>query len=242
MRRADSAPLSAPPALASTGAAERSALLKAMWFGIFQLLGLVSGWVGSYYFIGGALANIGALNLGPTSSPSQVAAVLGPLFRSLSSIIPIVGVFQIVGVVALLMAFRQLKRVDGRFSLPATLAMVLLLGALLAIAGAIPLFDALPNLISQIPVTPGSAIPPGLASTIASLIFYFILVAAGGLLAFVGLIGGQILGLWRIGSKYGETILELGAVFAIIPFLNMVAPVLVIVGANQARNRLSTAV
>ena len=60
-----------------------------------------------------------------------------------------------------------------------------------------------------------------------------------GVLALVGTIGGQILGLWRVGSRYDSTIIKIGAIFVIIPLLNFVAPILILVGAAQARGSLS---
>jgi hypothetical protein len=48
-----------------------------------------------------------------------------------------------------------------------------------------------------------------------------------------------ILGLWRVGTRYDETIIKLGGIFSIIPILNIAAPVLVLVGAHSARNKLA---
>ena len=57
----------------------------------------------------------------------------------------------------------------------------------------------------------------------------------------VGVIGGQILGLWRVGSRYNETVIKVGAIFTIIPLLNIVAPILVLIGAYQVKGRLPAA-
>jgi hypothetical protein len=211
-----------------------------MWFGILQLATLVAGWVGGFLIAGVAFGGVTGLNLGPNPTPSQVSAALGPLFRNLLVLVPLVALVQIASVVILFMGFRNLKRADPRFSVPSTLTALLLVGGVVVISGAALLLSDLPNLISQVPSIQGSAITPGLATAIAGVIGYFVLIVIGGLLALVGLIGGQILGLWRAGSKYNETLLKLGAIFAIIPLLNIVAPILVIVGANQAKNRLPT--
>jgi hypothetical protein len=67
----------------------------------------------------------------------------------------------------------------------------------------------------------------------------FIVVGIGGLLILVGFVGGQILGLWRAGSRYDQIVIKLGAIFAVAPYLNIAAPVLVLVGSYQAKERLN---
>jgi hypothetical protein len=47
-----------------------------------------------------------------------------------------------------------------------------------------------------------------------------------------------MLGLWRVGTRYNETLLKVAAIFVILPLLNIVAPILVIVGAHGAKTRL----
>ena len=60
-----------------------------------------------------------------------------------------------------------------------------------------------------------------------------------GIQALVGTVGGQLLGLWRVGSRYNSTIIKVGAIFVIIPLLNFVAPILILIGAYQVRGSLS---
>ena len=212
---------------------ERSALLKVRWFGILQLVGIAAGWMG-VLFIGGSPGSLTAASLGHNPAPSQVSAALGPVFASLASLVPILAAVQVAAVLMLILALRQLKAVDGRFSVPSVLTMVLLVGALLTVSGAVPLFSLLPSLIAQT-TTSGTTVPTGLAGTAASLALYFFIMLIGGILALVGLIGGQVLGLWRLGSKYDEAILKAGAIFIVVPFLNIASPILIIVGTNRAR-------
>ena len=228
-----------PAAPTQTGPAEKSALQKLVWFGLLQLAGIATGWVVSFLYIGSVFGNFTAANLGQNPSPSQLSATLGPLYRSLAVLVPIVSVVQIAALLVLILALRQLKAVDARFSVPATLALVLLVGTVLAGLGGVPHFNAFPGLLSQAPPASGATAPAGFASAAFSVIVYFVLIAIGGMLALVGLIGGQILGLWRAGSKYDDMLLKLGAIFAIIPFLNAVAPILIIVGALQVKGRVS---
>lgn len=217
---------------------EVSALQKMLWFGVLQLAGIVAGWVVGFYVISTAFSGSTMFSLGQNATSAQTSAALGPVFRSVSMIFPIVSAVQIAALLMLTMSFWELKKVDGRFSLPSVLMLALIVGGVLAVAGFEPFFGSLTNILAQAP-TPSAPNPSAeLTPAIASLLFSLVLLGVGGLLALIGFFGGQMLGLWRAGSRYNETLLKLGAIFAVIPFLNLVAPVLVIVGANQVRNRL----
>jgi hypothetical protein len=218
----------------------KSGLHKVMLFGVLQLVGLALGWVGGLLFFLRAFSGFTTLTPGQTVTPSQASALLVPFFRDLSVLVFANAAIQVLGVIFLLLGLRELARLDSRFSAPYILTIVMLVGTLLVIVGAVPLFLDIPNLAAQLPSTTGVTPSPGFVSAIGLLIGYFALIAIGGIVTFIGFVGGQMLGLWRIGSKYNETLLKLGAIFWIIPFLDIVAPVLVIVGANQLANRLPT--
>lgn len=224
--------------ISAGGSRPRSGLRKVMLFGILQLVGLVFGWVAGLLFIVRALSGVTTLTPGQALTPSQASALLGPIFKDLSVLVPANVVIQVVGLVFLLLGFHELSKLDNRFSAPYVLTIVMLVGTLLVLVGAVPLFLDIPNLAAQLPSTTGEAPSPGLVSAIGSIIGFFVLIVIGCILTFIGFIGGQMLGLWRVGSKYDETLLKLGAIFAIVPLLNIVAPVLVIVGANQVTKRL----
>ena len=207
-----------------------------MLFGIMQLVSLVAGWAAALYLFGTVFATSAALNLPPNPTPDQVSAALGPLFQSLSYIVPLAGLIQLVGLVILTMAFRAMGKFDRpRFSTPSTLMILMTIGLVISVVGVVPLVNSVPNIISQ---TANGTASSAYSSVFTSFILEALLVGLGGLLALIGLIGGQILGIWRVGSRYDETLLKLGAVFVIIPLLNIVAPILVIVGANQAKGKV----
>jgi len=177
------------------------------------------------------------MNLGPNPTPADVAKALGPLFQAITLIIPISAVISLVGMLLLTLGFRGLSRVDARFSLPSMFMIVMIIGFILAVVGVIPLVNDIPNLIAQAPTTPGA--PSSAFTTLLStLIFSIALIGLGGLLSLIGLIGGIILGLWRVGSKYDETVVKIGAIFIIIPLLDIIAPILILVGVSGVRGRL----
>ena len=66
------------------------------------------------------------------------------------------------------------------------------------------------------------------------------LLVIGGILAIVGLIGGEILGLWRVGTRYDSTIIKVGAIFVIVPLLNYVGPILLLIGSLEAKKKVGS--
>jgi hypothetical protein len=217
---------------------EKSGLNKVMWFGIIQIVSLVAGWVVSFLVFGTIFASTANLNLPQNPTPQQVSTALGPLFQSFAYLIPALILIGIVGTVMLMLGFRDLAKVDGsRFSLPWKLTLILIIGVAIVAAGVVTLFDDIPNIIAQAPT--GSGTPSAAFAAAISTILVAALVAfLGGILALIGVIGGEILGLWRVGSRYNESIFKIGAIFLIIPLLNIVAPILILVGAYQVKGRL----
>jgi hypothetical protein len=231
-----------PPVEMSQGSSafeERSALTKVMWYGVLGIVGLVGGWVVTFLIFGAISISATTLNLPPNATSSQVGAALGPIFRNLSLLVPSIMVIGLAGDVLLTMGFRDLTKVDNsKFSLPWKFMIVLIIGAVLAACGLILLFNGIPNIIAQAPT--GSGTPSAaFFSAISSLLFAALAIAIGGIMTIVGTIGGKILGLWRVGSRYNSTILKVGGIFVIIPLLDFVAPILILIGTYQARGRLS---
>lgn len=221
--------------------AEAAGLSKVMWFGIIQIVGIGVGWVISYYLFGTVFTSVSSLGLGPNPTPAQVSAALGPMFQTMTLILPVTIAAELVGLVILTWGLRDLAKVDrDRFSIPSIFMVIMVIGVVVVAAGAIPLLNSIPQIIAQVPTTPPSGtLPPAFAGMIASLFGDIALVVVGGLLALIGVIGGQILGLWRVGARYNETLVKVAAIFSIIPLLNVVAPILVLVGVHEARSRLA---
>ena len=223
----------------STSPLEKSALAKVMLYGVLGIVGIVGGWAITFFIFGAIFVSAANLNLPPNPTPAQVGAALGPVFQNLSLLLPAILAIALVGDALLTMALRDLAKVDNsKFSLPWKFMIVLIIGVALLAGGLIPVFNQIPNIIAQAPTGPGA---PSAAffSAISTLIFAAVLAVIGGIMALIGTIGGQILGLWRVGSKYDETIIKVGAIFVIIPLLNFVAPLLILIGAYQVRGRLS---
>lgn len=227
------------PAPQGQSSEEASALTRIGWFGIISLMGMVASWVIGFYVFG-TLVNTSAIAaLGPSPTPAQVSGVLGPMFQGMTILIPVSITIEIVGMAFLTLGFMGLKRVDSaRFSIPSIMMIILIVGMLIAAAGIIPLFSGIPAIMAQVPSTPTATPSTGLVAALGSVILFAIVAVIGGLLALIGLIGGLILGLWRAGSRYGEPLFKIGAIFVIIPLLDIAAPILILVAARQARGRL----
>ncbi|MDG6957217.1 MAG: DUF973 family protein [Nitrososphaerota archaeon] len=231
-------PPSVPAAPQSADGREVSALVMMLWFGVLQLAGLVAGWAASLYLFGGAFSSFTAFPQVRNATSVQTAAALGPAIRSMTLVLPVTGAVEIIALAILAIGFWGLRRVDRTFSVPSILTIVMVVGGGLAVAGGVGFFGSVSNIITQAPTASASLSSAEFSSAVASLFIAFFMLAIGGLLTLIGFIGGELLGLWRAGSRYNETLLKLGAIFTIIPFLNLAAPVLIIVGASQARSRL----
>jgi hypothetical protein len=64
-------------------------------------------------------------------------------------------------------------------------------------------------------------------------------VALGGVIAvaaialFVGYIG-LLVGIWRLGTRYGEWMFKVGALFLIFPFLNVAGTIFILIAARES--------
>ena len=139
-------------------------------------------------------------------------------------IVALIGI--IIGFISILLyraAFRDLREVDGRrFGTPYTFTTVLLVGfavlilALLLVLGGV------------------------VALSLSLVLFGAVLVIIAAILLLLGDVVGIILGLWRVGVRYNNTLIKVGAIFYIIPYLDVLAPVLVFIGANSVEKKLET--
>jgi len=210
-----------------------------MWFGVIQVAGFAVGWAIWFWWLGSLFSTPARLGLGPTSTPAQVRAALDPFLRNVATLASVGVVVGFVSLGILTLALRELARVDrNRFGLPSTLMVVMIVGVAIVAVSFIPFLNAILNAVAQLPASPGSGFNPAFATQFAAIFLPLIFVAAGAIITIVGLIGGMILGLWRVGTRYDQTVIKLGAIFTVIPLLNIAAPVLVLVGAHEARNRL----
>jgi hypothetical protein len=210
-----------------------------MWFGILQLGGEVLGWSLFVYLFTSSSFFTPFVNLPTNATSTQVAAAMRPLFQSLALYATFAVVIGLAGAVTLTLGLREFSKVDKqRFSIPSTLILLLLVSTGITALGIFPLLNSIPDIVALAPSVSGTSPSSSFFSAISSLAVYFLLLALAGILGLIGVIGGEILGLWRVGSRYDETLLKLGGIFTIIPLLNIVAPFLILIGAYQVTGRL----
>ncbi|MBX8633936.1 MAG: DUF973 family protein [Thermoplasmata archaeon] len=111
-------------------------------------------------------------------------------------------------------AFSILSGTDSRFTTPAKLVMLMIIGVIAA-AGVV-LFSAVPGLFN----TPG-----GLILLIAMLLVLVVFL----LLGLIGL----LLGIWRLGTRYRDDGFKVAAVMYLIPFLSVVGAILVYASSSS---------
>jgi len=216
--------------------AESAALSRITWYAIIQIAGVAGGVVTYLLFLPGFFSRF-PITSGGTASASDVASWLQGLLSYLVVVIVVLFAIGLIAVFLLLSAFRRLSRLDSpNFSTPATLTILLLVGIVVAGIGLIPLFWMLSALLSNIVQNPTTYTLAG--GQVADLDAAVALVAIGGILSIIGVIGGEILGLWRVGTRYDSTLIKVAAIFIIIPYLNWVGPILLLVGALEAKNKL----
>jgi hypothetical protein len=154
------------------------------------------------------------------------------------AILGVDGALGIAEIVLIRTGFRRLVDVDRTFSTPAGLALAALVGVVLALLGAglliRALYDAVQCAGSGNPITTsclfGSAFWGGIA-----------LVGVGAIIALVGYIG-ILIGIWRLGTRYNDSLFKVGAILLIFPYVNLVGSILILVGARGALGRLPAAV
>ncbi|MCL4451027.1 MAG: DUF973 family protein [Candidatus Thermoplasmatota archaeon] len=162
-----------------------------------------------------------------------IAAVEGALLSGFSSGSPLSGfstliavalVGVIIGLASILLyrsGFGILRQVDARkFGTPYTFSTVFLVGFVFLILGLIIFLVAIPFL--------------SLSLLVVGDVFLILSV----ILLLLGDIIGIVLGLWRVGERYNSTAIKVGAIFFIIPYLDVIAPILVFIGANSAQKSM----
>ena len=220
------APISRTPLSANP---EVSALDKITRFAALQFISIIAITI----FIVWLLVTLfGLLN---TSAATQQSFDLQSFLSEPYFIILIEAIFAVnlASLIFLRTGLKIFSAVDKPyFSTPAILTLILIIGSILSNAGEVVNMAIPAQVLSQSAPTFTAFISTAALSLIAS-----IASAIGFLLVLIGAIGGELLGLWRVGSRYGEATIKTGVIFMIFPVLDFIAPILVIVGVRGAKRR-----
>ncbi|MGA8709638.1 MAG: DUF973 family protein [Thermoplasmata archaeon] len=211
------------------GGADRLALLNVRLAAILGLVGVVLS------FVVLSITPIVSTFTGATTTSSGSAFSID--LTSLYVLIALGGV----GIILALLefwyyrqAFRTLAQTDRRFSTPASLTLL----AFVALVIILVLVGALIGLIYQAFVCAGSGgVITSTCVDATQILGLVVLIGITAIVLFVGYIG-LLIGIWRLGTRYGDSKFQVGAVLLIFPLLNIVGLILILVAAQSARGKL----
>jgi len=208
---------------------ELSGVARVKWGALLGVLGLVLS-------IGGVLIILFDVGLGVTNTSS---AGYVSLLRTilLAVILVLVGVLvALLSFVLYTAGFVALRGADRRFRTPMVLCVIGLVGLALV-------FGFLVFYAGGVNSALGCPSSNSTCQNNATSLGHGVVVLGylGGFLGFLGLIG-VILGLYRFGSRYSNSLAKVGAILYIIPFLSILAPILTFIGAVQVQKKLRQAV
>ncbi|HYK92528.1 MAG TPA: DUF973 family protein [Thermoplasmata archaeon] len=199
------------------------------WFAWTALAGILFGYVVNF-----GVAPLFGLSIFGLSNPSS--GVVGG--QSLINL----GLVSVIGTVVTAVAFYfaregfvHLRSHDSRFSTPATLAILAMVGLLVLTLALLVVLSS----VSALLACAGTTTPPRPSCVnLGALLGGALLVLVGAILALIGFIGTAI-GIWRLGSRYDDSLLRAGAVLWFFPIINLIGVILILVGLRNARNRLT---
>jgi len=229
------------PVAAAFGDADRKALRWLMIASIIFLATLVVGY--STGFFANRLASLVTVTPS-TVGKTPVVHLSSAFYTYLDVSLLVSAVVEIFALILVWSSFRALATVDrARFRVPAILTIVLLVALPILYIGVAVIYSGLPavlNYVAQQQAT-NSTVTPTVLPTVFGRIFAGLGVTAlGGLIGLIGVIGGVMLGLWRVGGRYDSTLIKVAAILIIIPLIDIVVPILLLIGIWQARGRVAS--
>lgn len=217
-----------PPAF---GAADRTALSDVNLAAIIALAGIILSLVN--------LFNSSALSLYSTTTVGTVTSISGN-----QTAFYWVAVLGATGLVLTLVelwlfrrAFRTLSPHDASFLTPGTLTLVAMVGLTILVLVVLGLLAVVYQAIQC--AGPGNAVTTRCLD-LGTLLGLFAILLIAAIVVLVGYIG-FLIGIWRLGTRYGEDMFKAGAILLIIPVLNVVGVVLILLATRSARRKVQGA-
>ncbi|MGA7922778.1 MAG: DUF973 family protein [Thermoplasmata archaeon] len=155
-------------------------------------------------------------------------------FEDVIGVILVGALISLVGVLLYVLSFSALRKTHSGFGGPMGLGIVGIVGVLIVIGG---LGGYLYEVYQAVACTSTASVTA--CVNFNSLFYLETLLLFGLLLTFLGVIG-LLIGIYRIGSRYNSTITKVGGIFYILPGLSLVAPFLVLAGAQGILRQLRT--
>lgn len=235
----------APPAYARPGPAEpafgavasaarhadETALSNVTWAAILALVG-----AGVSLLV---LLELHSLSF-PSFWPTRMPRAPAPHLPDPSYVVAVLAVSVVASLLELAFyhrAFRALAPHDARFASTAKMVVWAAVGLVVVAVAAGLLLGQIYRLIQC--AGAGNSIPAGCLD-LGALLGLIGLVGIGGIVALIGYIG-LLIGIWRLGDRYGQEMFQAGAVLLIFPLLSVVGVLLILVAARSARGTLAAA-
>jgi hypothetical protein len=212
-----------------------SNLKVAALLGLFSQLTIWVGFLLVYLIFTALTSTVSSFGTGTASTfPSWITP---NIFYVSIALLAVGFVIGIVSYVFFYLGFRTVKRGAPDFGAPTTLVFIGLIGFLMEVAG---IGIVVGTIVSAINSAVAGTVSSGSASLDIGAVFGGLaLIGIGAILALIGVIG-LILGNYRAGGRYQQSTLKIGAILTIIPFLSIVAYVLLLVGYMKAASKLQT--
>ena len=229
-------PLPYPPGFQVSGGptpASRAADLSALSsVTVASIVAFISTVVGLVVLVGTNASAVLSVSTS-TTTPSVSLDLAGLYLLAVTA-----GVSLILTILELIFyrsAFRTLAGHDPRFSTPASLVLLVLV----ALALVLVLGGAIVVVVYRAIVCAGAGNP--ITSACLDVRTALTLILLLGVIAIVALVGyfGLLMGIWRLGTRYGESLFKAGAVLLIIPYLSVLGVILILVAARSSRAKLA---
>ena len=226
-----------PPPRPPNPAAEKRGLRRIEYFAVVYfvvgVVGLGVNNIASSYYSGPVTD---ALASG-TPDYSALAIALNNLAGFIELAVPVSLAVMVASLFILRSGLKSLSEVDkDNFHTPILLLLLEMVGLILVGLAIFPFVGALRDLASQLSSNPQGGLDA------SALLGTFALLVPGALISVVGFFGGEMLGVWRVGSRYDSGLTKAGAILIIFPYLQVLAPVLIFIGARGAMDKVASQV
>ena len=130
--------------------------------------------------------------------------------------------------------FQTIRAVDDRFRSAPTYVLLAIIGIVVVLLGLVLLLVELFQILSC--AVSGAPIPTSCIS-LGGVLGGLALALIGVILLLIGYIG-MLVAIWRLGTRYGDSLFKIGAVLLIFPYLSVVGQILILVAASRAESQV----
>ena len=192
-------------------------------------------------FIGAIVGFIAPEALGTGYGAALGATPTGLAASTLDALLGVAAVAIVVSLIAYYLfrrAFVRLRTVDSRFESTPTFALLVMIGLVLLLPGLVAIISLEISILNC--AAGARPIPTTCVTDLGALLGGVVLLLIAGILALVGYIG-VLVGIWRLGTRYDESMFKVAAVLIIFPYLNIVGVILLLLGTRRVQARVGSA-